>query len=372
MSAKTKVPKYQKNILLKTENAFDILNEPDEEEMVDEEPQYSFQEPHHHEENENQEDFPHGKYDLFYKTVDIDGIQYQYDNEYLFSGQESLNPVVIDVMNEEPQNYYPQGVNYCKQIIAEQQANGRMFVILTKNDKKNTIHFIFPINTLLDLQLYQVKCHFLYDMEKINQHLRALETEFKDDVFPQGKNYYMSLLKEKIDSYGIHSIIRYTNESRVHYYFRYKFNPDIPKEKIRFFGDEMRYDELSKLINKNPETFPQGKEYCLNAVKNAIENDSAIFVVGNNEETRNFLLIDDEIEQVCEKNWWPINLKKERKLINIRKTTECYPQGLKYVFDLIQKQQENGGRVRVLKLASPETVWFYIKGKSDLKIINSY
>ena len=41
MSTKTKEPKYQKNIVLKTENVFNILNEPDEEEMLDEEQEIS-------------------------------------------------------------------------------------------------------------------------------------------------------------------------------------------------------------------------------------------------------------------------------------------------------------------------------------------
>ncbi|KAK8895688.1 hypothetical protein M9Y10_013572 [Tritrichomonas musculus] len=364
MNAKTKAPKDQKKTFLKVENAFSILNEPDDEEEMD------YVEPNSHdddneedEKEEPKEDVPHGIYDLMDKTVDINGVKYLYDNEYLFSGQESLNPVVIDVMNEEPHDIYPQSVNFCRQIVAEQQAKKRMFVILTKNEKENKIHFIFPINSLLDLQLKRVSCHLLFEMEKINQHLNLIETEFKDDDFPQGKYYRMSLFKEKSDTYGIHSITKYTKVSKTHYYFKYKFNLDIPKEKIRFFAGIKRYDTLSKLINKNPETFPQGKEYCLKAVKDATLNDSAVFVVGNNSETNNYILIDDEIEQVCDREWWPVNFAREKSLIHERKATELYPQGLNYILKLLQMQRKNGGRVRVLSLATPETVWFYIKGK---------
>ena len=305
------------------------------------------------------------KYDLNAKIVNINNIDYKYNTEYLYCGQKSPTSTIVDLQKENSNDIYPQGIEYCKNFIEQQQEQGEMFLILTKNESPKSIHFMFPIKSLLDLQFQVVKPRFIYKIEHFQKELTQSIEQYDNDIYPQGIEYCKSLLTEQMNANGcVHLINKISEGAYTKYYFKCKNKQNIPTEKFNFYSGQERLEYLINIIKKSPpNSFPQGIQYCLTLSENEKSNNGSVFMVGDESNKVHFLFTDDDIEVICSGDWWPFNFKKERKLIHERKKQDFYPQGLKYVFSLIDEQEKNGGKIHVLVCNASKSVWFYLKAK---------
>ncbi|KAK8881057.1 hypothetical protein M9Y10_003784 [Tritrichomonas musculus] len=312
--------------------------------------------------NDN-DDNDHGSFNMKNQTIIFESEIYEYNKEIMCSDKDALNNI-LDLINQRKNiDCFPQGILYCESLLKQQQQSQQSTIILICTSKDQFAWFCFPLLNYDDLMPdngYRANGNKLF-----TKHIKEFD-EYKDDIYPQGREYCHKLLKEQSKKGSLYILARKGEEHWTRYYFKLdEFIPINQGEELYLSsGRNQLKNDLNLIRSSPPNMFPQGVEYCINLYNQQLENNGQVLAIGNNNKW--IYYPKEKIKSACNMECWSSGsqtLNREINVLNARmkKKINIFPQGAENCKKILMELSKNDGTVNILVRQSTFNYWFYFK-----------
>lgn len=304
------------------------------------------------------------------QTINCNGKSYTYDNEEMVSGKNEINKRIQKIEKEKSRFNYPQGIEYCFDLLNYQKNQDGSVIILSNLRIKQNFFFIFkdPNDLLFD------EGKRITGSDNLAKELNLLKNSTANDIFPQGRNYCRILLIDQIKLPISGCVRSFLKRKKPHCYWYYFKSTcfDCPNkqkftEKYFFYkGKDQCRKELEKISRESINRFPQGIDYCNKLIRKQNKAKDLFIVIEKKQEEEtywNYFTPKQFIDLASDTEIWlksKNELEKELKKLNDQDFAKKanYPQGLEYCKSLIQTQIDNEGTIHFV---TRESNCFYFK-----------
>ena len=212
-----------------------------------------------------------GTFNLRTKKIHFKGKTYRYDDEFIRTGNSALESELKFFDQGENYRVYPQGIEYCKNLVLKQKDAQRTLIILGKfNNEENCYTlFYFASKNICDFccdQGFRVfgNAEFDKEIDLLNQRKNGFN-------FPQSWKYCLRLLEKQKEIGGCVRIIVRNEKKPAFYFFKVDTEDDDEKLLLKcenefWYENEKLNDVLLRLDKEKNDIFPQGFDYCRSLV----------------------------------------------------------------------------------------------------------
>lgn len=284
-------------------------------------------------------------YDIYNKTIELNGNIYQFSREMLICGSDNLKFTLQTIeSNQQKGHNFPQGYEYCITIVQREIEKGEYGRVLILNDEKAFSWFYFPLDNFFDLKFTKMQHFHRFLCSQYQSFLK-----YQKDNYPQGKKYVQSVIKDHENhNCGIVILARQNKDGKSwsRYYFKLKDifieTSDLTIEMIQ--GNELKNECKFIIENENCVEFPQGIKKCYDLIQNQIDLDDKIFKINMNNKTITYYFNEERLIKDVSRSIWVLNDDEiDQELNEITQNPEMHLiQGIEYCKNLFDERKKRG------------------------------